>query len=254
MLPLPICFDVHMNLAWYLGLPAATWLMYLTDHVLDTVRNPEPISERHEFVRTYLKHILVLMLMLAIGCVYLVYTYYTVILFLTGFTILLFCSLYFLLTSIKNETFKYFYNKELMVACVYATALYLSIGLSQQTMGSWLLFYISLILITYLNLLLISIIELPEDKANHQFSWVVVIGKQRAEKLFYILSSATALLNLVLVVIHSEPQRYLALSYLVMALLHLLLFVKTNRSPETIAYRKVSETIFWIPLFIYFFI
>ena len=103
MLPLPICFNVHLNIAWYLGLPAATWLMYLSDHVMDTLRNPQPISDRHEFVRTYLKQILMLMVMLLLGCFYLVYTYYTIVLFFTASIIVFFCLMYLMLTSIKNK-------------------------------------------------------------------------------------------------------------------------------------------------------
>ncbi len=247
MLPLPLCFGVHVNMGWYLGLPAATWLVYLSDHVLDTLRNPDLQTDRHLFVRTYQPHIYVLMGLLLCFCGYLAYSYYTVVLFLTAFTLILFCGCYFLLTSIKNERFHYFYNKELMVATVYATALYLAIGLSQHGFGYWLLFYFALLLITYLNLLMISIIELPEDVAHHQFSWVVIIGRKRATNLFKMIIAITLLFCLSLAVLCTGHLRTLSFTYAIMALAHWFIFKYAGGLTQNEAYRKWSEVVFWLP-------
>lgn len=251
MLPLPLCFGIHVNMGWYLGLPAATWLVYLSDHVLDTLRNPDLQTDRHLFVRTYQNHIYVLMVLLLCLCGYLAYSYYTVVLSLTAFTLILFCSIYFLLTSIKNERFHYFYNKELMVATVYATALYLTIGLSQQGFGYWLLFYVALLFITYLNLLMLSIIELPEDVAHHQFSWVVMIGRKRATVLFNTLISITVLFCVSLAMVCDGNLRGLAITYALMALAHWFLFKYAAGLTQHEAYRKWSEMVFWLPGVLY---
>ena len=252
MLPLPLCFGVHVNMGWYIGLPSATWLVYLADHVIDTKRNPELESDRHLFVRRYQHHIFTLMALLLCLCGYLAYTFYTVVLFLTAFTLILFCVVYFVLTSIKNEHFHYFYNKELLVATVYATALYLAIGLSQQGFGIWLLFYAALLLITYLNLLMISIIELPEDVAHHQFSWVVIIGKKRATILFTILTSITVLFCVTLAIVTNGNLRGLAFTYALMALAHCFIYRYAYRLTTNEAYRKWGEVVFWLPGFLWF--
>jgi 1,4-dihydroxy-2-naphthoate octaprenyltransferase len=251
MLPLPLCFEVNVNLAWYLGLPAATWLIYLSDHVLDSLRNPDLESDRHVFVRTYQTQIYILMAVLLFLCGYLSYAYYNVVLFLTAFTLLLFCTVYFLLTSITNPRFRYFYNKELMVATVYATALYLSIGLSQHGFGAWLLYFIALLLITYLNLLTISIIERPDDVAHHQFSWVVVIGKKRAVILLKALISFTILFCIFLMTTYGGSLRILAFTYALMALAHGIIFVYASKLLAHEAYRKWSEVSFWLPIIVY---
>jgi hypothetical protein len=251
MLPLPLCFGVHVGMGWYLGLPAATWLVYLADHVIDTKRNPELESDRHLFVRRYQHQIYILMALLLCLCGYLAYTFYTVVLFLTAFTLILFCAVYFVLTSIKNEHFHYFYNKELLVATIYATALYLAIGLSQQGFSIWLLFYFTLLLITYLNLLMISIIELPEDVAHHQFSWVVIIGKKRATILFTILTSITVLFCIALTMVSNGNLRGLAFTYALMALAHWFIFRYADRLTANEAYRKWSEVVFWLPGFLW---
>jgi hypothetical protein len=247
MLPLPLCFDVHVNMGWYLGLPAATWLIYLADHLIDGFRNPELESDRHVFVKTYSLQIYILMGALLVLCCYLALTYYNVVLFLTAFTLVLFCAMYFILTSITSERFRFFYNKELMVATVYATALYLAIGLSQHGFGNWLPYYIALLLITYLNLLTISIIERPDDIAHHQFSWAVVIGKKRATLLLKILIGFTVLFCVFLMTSYSGPLRLLAFCYALMALAHWVIFVYAPKLLVNEGYRKWSEIVFWLP-------
>jgi hypothetical protein len=251
MLPLPLCFGVHVNMGWYIGLPAATWLVYLADHVMDARNNKELEDGRHLFVRNYLSHIYVVMGALLLLCVYLVYSYYNLVLFLTAFVLVLFCALYFLLASIKKEKFHYFYNKELMVATIYATALYLAIGLSQHGFDYWLLFYFALLLIAYLNLLMISIIEMPDDIAHHQFSWVVVIGKKRAVILFIILIVTTVMLCVFLITECNGNLRLLAFTYALMTLVHWIIFVNANRLMVNEGYRKWGEVIFWLPGILY---
>jgi hypothetical protein len=187
-------------------------------------------------------------------CCYLAFDYYNIVLFLTAFTLILFCCIYFLLTSITNERFRFFYNKELMVATVYATALYLAIGLSQHGFDKWLLYYIVLLLITYINLLTISIIERPDDVAHHQFSWVVVIGKKRAIVLLKLLITLTVTMSLILITVHQGPLRLLAFCYAMMALVHWIIFVYASKLLAHEAYRKWSEIVFWIPGLIYFFL
>jgi hypothetical protein len=251
MLPLPLCFNVNVNIAWYLGLPAATWLVYLTDHVLDTIRNPDVASERHVFVRTYRTQICILMGALLVLCTYLAYTYYNVVLFLSAFILILFCILYFFLTSLTTERLRFFYNKELMVATIYASSLYLAIGLSQHGFGNWLPYYIALLLITYINLLTTSIIEQPEDMAHHQFSWVVVIGRKRAVILLKILITGTVLLCVYLLTEYGGALRLLAFVYALMALAHWVIFTNVARLAAHEGYRKWSEVVFWLPLWVY---
>jgi hypothetical protein len=238
-------------MGWYLGLPAATWLIYLADHQLDTFRNPHITTDRHVFVQTYQTKIFILMAILLVLCSYLIYSYYNVVLFLTAFTLLLFCIVYFFLTSIRNQQFRFFYNKELMVATIYATALYLALGLSQHGFGNWLPYYIALLLITYLNLLTISIIELPDDAAHHQFSWVVIIGKKRAALLLKILITLTVLLCIALAVLNQGNLRGLAMIYAAMALSHWFIFASASRMMLHQSYRKWSEVVFWLPGLLY---
>ncbi len=253
MLPLPVCFNVHVSAGWYIGLPAATWLIYLADHLMD-IQNEKLETPRHVFIRTYKNQITILIGLLLALCIYTGYTYYTVTLFLTGFVLVLFCGLYFALTLIKNDWFRFFYNKELMVAIIYATALYLEIGLSLQNINTWLLYYIALISITYLNLLTISIIELPEDLTHQQFSWVVIIGKKRATVLFYFILTATIILCGYAALVSPFPLSALGYTYMFMAITHWFIYRYAPRLMHHRAYRKWSEITFWLPGILYLFI
>lgn len=250
MMPLSLCFGLKMSAAWWLGLPAATWMVYLMDHLADVYRNPELRSARHLFVWTYRKQLLTIVALLSGLCTYLLITEPQPILLLSAVTVGLFCAMYFALTFIRNPRFRFFYNKELLVSCIYATALYLPVGLSQQNIGTWLLYYLLLVGIAYLNLLMISILELETDKAQHQFSWVIVIGARRATRVFYGIVAVAGGLSMFLVLTQSGALQKLAGSYGLMVLLHAVLFRLARMT--SLAYRPLSELIFWIPAWIRF--
>lgn len=251
MLPLPICFHVHLSLGWYIGLPAATWLVYLSDHLLDAMRNPELVSPRHSFIRAYANQIKIVIGALCLLCIYLAITDYSIVLFLTAFTTGLFCVLYFLLTNLRNTTFSYFYNKELLVACIYATAIYMAIGLSQQALGHWFLYYISLLSIAYINLLFESIIEQQKDIEQRQFSWVLIIGERRSKIVFYAVSIFTLFICIGLSITETGLLQWLALTYTCMTMAHIVLFVCAFKLLQNELYRKLGEMIFWLPLLVY---
>lgn len=248
MLPMAYCFGIHPGMAWILGLPAATWLVYLLDHVLDSVSNPDAISERHQFVRNYMWQIVGLIVALLGLCLYLLFSFYSPVLFVSAITISFFCVLFFVLTGIKNQSFRYFYNKELMVACVYASALYLPVGLIHPHNWIWPLFFACLLLNTYLSLLMMSVIDLPVDSQHHQFSWVMMIGSKRATRLFFMLLTTTTILCLYLVFTTDDCLRNLAISYLLMTLAHGVLFRYHKQVGDI---RKWSEIIFWLPALVW---
>ena len=248
MLPLPYCFGFHPGIGWLLGLPAASWLVYLLDHILDSIRNPEVKSERHLFVRNNLKHMIAICLALLSLCVYLLFSFYSITLLATALTLSFFCCLYFILTGIQNPFFRYFYNKELMVACVYTSALYLPIGLGNPLQLVWVGYFASLLLISYLNLLIMSIIDLPADTRQQQFSWVMMIGRTRAIRLFGVLATATLGLSLFLCVSNTGSLSLLAACYAAMTASHALLFQYQHKFTDI---RKWSEAIFWLPLLVW---
>ncbi len=251
MLPLPYCFGFHPGIGWLLGLPAASWLVYLLDHILDGIRNPDITTERHLFIRNNMRQMVVLTIALFVFCLYLLFTFYSPTLLATAGTLSFFCCLYFILTSIRNSMFMYFYNKELMVACVYASALYLPVGLGHPYSFLWMGYFTSLLLITYLNLLMMSIIDLPLDAEQHQFSWVMMIGRKRALRLFNILLVATLGLCVYLMLSTTGNLRLLAGCYALMVLAHGFLFRAQNRIADV---RKWSELIFCLPVLVLLFL
>jgi hypothetical protein len=253
-LVLPHCFSFNSNLGWYVGLPGATWLIYLIDHLVDVKRNPKTYSPRHAFIRQYFFHVIITCAVLALLCCWLAYTFYNLSLLITACTTLMFCLIYFLLTQIKYEWLSYLYNKELLVASIYATAMYMPVGLGNQGNWYWLFFYLIFIGLAYCNLLMLSIIEQPTDVAQRQFSWVLIIGKNRAVVLFKAIIMITSLLCILVILQSRGLQQHLGLCYLIMAWLHYILFAYAPTLQPNETYRKLSEMIFWLPAIVWIFI
>lgn len=249
MLPLPHLFNVNLPLIWYVGLPLATWAAYLSDHLADnTKNNNSSLTPRHQFIRTYKKNIIILIGCIAMVLLSLLISHFDVAVVTGGIIMSSFCLVYLFITSRKNIMLRWLYNKELFVAFIYSTALYIVIGLHQPDYKSWLPYYFIFLLIVYLNLLMVSIIELEEDRKNGQFSWTVVIGENRAKAFLYILVSGILVLIAVTAIIGNKDLIPLLMAYGLMTILHVIIFRNNDKLKANRLYRKLSEMIFWLPV------
>ncbi len=245
MLPLPACFDLVLPPSWYICLPACTWLVYLTDHLIDSYRNPFISTPRHEFIRKYKNSILRLIILLMILSVYVVSKWPDSRIMITGITTGIFATVYLILAWIPNKLVSFFYNKELFVAITYATGIYLATGLSQPLHVLWLPAYLLFLTNVFINLLMVSIIEYKQERG---FSWIQMIGVKRAERLFYILCLLTLFVALFLSTSAAGNLRLLLFTYSLMPVIHLLIYLKREKLFPNEKYRKLGEIIFWIPI------
>lgn len=236
---------------WYVALPAGTWAIYLTDHWLDVYQNPTIDQPRHVFIKQYQTQIALLIALLASLSIYLLVSYLPITFWLTA-GVLGICSLvYFGLSHSTFAALKYYYNKELVVAFIYSTALYLPIGLQQPNWFPWFAFYGLQLVVAYLNLLMISIIEMPSDSRSGQFSWVQMIGSRRATRFFDALTMIAIGSAVVLAILTAPPLRQLALVLASMALFHFGIFRYQSSLQFNETYRKLGEVIFWLPALVY---
>jgi hypothetical protein len=53
MLPLYFQINVKPTLAWFFILPSSVWLIYFFDHLLDSMKSVNIISERHIFIQKH---------------------------------------------------------------------------------------------------------------------------------------------------------------------------------------------------------
>ncbi|MCU0442102.1 MAG: hypothetical protein MUE96_06865 [Bacteroidia bacterium] len=251
LLPLPLCFGVPIPLAWYVALPAGTWAIYLADHWLDMRQNAALNQPRHVFIKQYQTEIAVLILLLVGFCAYTLVSFLHLTFWITAMVLASCSLLYFVLSHLLVRSFQYYYNKELVVACIYATALYLPIGLQQNQWLPWVAYFALQLLLAYVNLLMVSIIEMPADYRSKQFSWVQLIGAKRATRFFHVLTIVALVSAVALAATNSFALQQLALVYGVMALLHWIVFRYQHALQANESYRKLCELIFWLPAIIW---
>lgn len=246
-----LVLQIPLTVAYVVGLPLAAWIIYLTDHVLDVYKNVQTqLSSRHEFVRKHYNYILGLLLLLIATCSFLLFAAQSQQLFFGAISIALLCAAYLVLTFTAPAQWQWLYNKELLVAFVYSAALWIyPVMLFGITTTITWGFFIGCAA-AYVNLLMLSIMEQKEDLRQNRFSWVIILGRQRAIHLYNILT-ITSLFISATAAIHVGQFDFTVLMscYATNILLHYLLSTKFNSmNHQTI--RIISELLFWLPIII----
>lgn len=251
MLPLPYVFGFDPGPGWYLGLPLATWFIYLADHLADNRFNPYVITERHQFIRDNENQVFKLLIGIGVLLAMVLYYYFNMALFLSGMITGMLCILYFALNRIRHPFFHLIYNKELVVAIVYATGFYSMAGMYLPLLHPWLVYYLLLIGLVYQNILMISILELKTDRLNRQFSWALAMGERFSNKMFIVISLICLLLIVGAYIAFPQLNPILLYSYLTIWFAQVILFNWLSPRMQESMFRKISEMIFWIPLLFY---
>ncbi|MFA6260746.1 MAG: hypothetical protein WC760_04715 [Bacteroidia bacterium] len=251
MLPLPYVFGFEPGPGWYLGLPLATWFIYLADHLADNLFNPYVITERHQFIRDNRNQVLNLLMGIGVLLVIILYYYFDLALFLSGIITGMLCVLYFTLNRIRHPFFHLIYNKELVVAIVYATGFYAIAGMYLPLLHPWLVYYLLLIGLVYQNILMISILEIKTDRNNKQFSWASAMGERFSNKMFVVISLICLLLMIAAYITFPQLNPLLLYGYLTIWFAQVILFNWLAHRMHEGTFRKISEMIFWIPLLFY---
>jgi hypothetical protein len=258
MLPLPKLLAITLPTSWYVSLPLGTWFIYLADHVLDVTRKKQAYpSPRHQFIKRNLKSIITLMLCISVVMGWYVLHPFSYLLFTVGCTLAVCVAIHLIIVRINPTQPLWYNNKELAIAIIYAAGMYLApiLLLHQQNKSITFPIYCALLLATiaFINLLLISIIELQWDEEMDNTSLVRVLGLEYSKSLFLSLQLICTLSITVLLFLAPTAYAPMLLSYLMISLGHLFIYTKRATLNHNLAYRKLSEALFWLPFMAYFF-
>ena len=169
MICLPICFDISMPQIWYLALPLSTWAIYLADHLIDVYRNKNDYpTPRHQFIKKYFRQIILLVILISIIDAFVLIKEFNLLMFLSGIPLLLLVILHFILVRINPQIKSLINNKEFAVSGIYASGIYLSplfvLYADGKDVIALVICFLIFFGITFINLLMISIIEFDYDK------------------------------------------------------------------------------------------
>jgi hypothetical protein len=259
MLPLPALLHISLPISWYITLPLGTWMIYLADHLLDVKRKKQEYpSPRHQFIKRNQRPIIAVIVCISVVIAWQVLHPFSVLLFTVGFILTIIVALHLFIVRINPTQQLWFNNKELAIALIYATGIYAApIVLLYQHDTSILLPMCCALLLAinaFVNLLMASMIELKWDEEMDNTSLVRLIGIKSSVVLFYCLLLLSVLGVLCLSLLGSTPYMPMLISYLAITLGHLFIYIKKESLIDYLAYRKLSEALFWLPAIAYCFL
>jgi hypothetical protein len=251
LIAISIVLKIPLTVAYSVGLPLATWIIYLTDHILDIHKNTHTrLSERHEFIRKHYNLILGLLLLLISISTYLLLASQSQHLLFGALSIAILCLAYLGLTFIAPSQWQWLYNKELLVAFVYSASLWIYPAMLLGIVPKIAWGFIIVLITAYINLLMLSIMEQKDDVKQNRFSWVIILGRQRAVLLFNLLViTSVALASYAIVKVWEHEFTWFIITYIFVIFVHYALFKQINNKPHRVI-RLVSEVLFGLPFWI----
>ena len=177
---------------------------------------------------------------------------------ITGIALLSIVILHFIIVRINPLNKMLINNKEFAVASIYAIGIYLAPLLvlfeNDNNILVPIISFLIFLTLAFINLLMVSIIEIDNDKKMGNSSWVIAISQTRAQNILYGLFIWIFFVIIFTFPFADDKIKFLLLTYQIIALGHFIIFSFRKNLLYYLAYRKLSEILFWVPALVYFFI
>ena len=182
--------DVDADIWWYIILALSVWVMYTADHILDAWRGKSTSTiMRHLFHYTHRYMIIPVWIILALSSIFLsLFVLENEIIFL-GLALGLCIIFYFAVIYFNRESRPYFLQKELFIAIVYITGIWLAPVVWHSGLPGIIIMIIviNLILLGWAEGIVISWFEFEEDTADNHVSFTVLFGKKNTLRFTILL-------------------------------------------------------------------
>ena len=185
-----LLLDVDADIWWYLILALSVWVMYTADHILDAWRGKKTSTIlRHKFHYTYRQVIIPIWIIVAIANVIICLIKLENEIIFHGLALGLCIMIYFAVIYFNRENHPYFLQKELFIAIIYITGIWLApmvwhSGLPDNII---MIIVVNLILLAWAEGIIISWFEIDEDIADNHVSFTVLFGKKNTLKFTILL-------------------------------------------------------------------
>lgn len=232
-------------------------MIYLADHVVDVTRKKDEYpSPRHQFIKRNLRLIIAVMVCISVVIGWQVLHPFSILLFTVGCILAVMVAIHLLIVQLNPTKQSWYNNKELAIALIYGAGIYTApiVLLNQQQSPILIPVGCAALLaaIAFINLLMASIIELKWDEEMDNTSLVRVMGLKKSILLFYALMGACTLTIIFLWVHAPASYKPMLVTYLAMIGGHWLIYSRRTQLMRYLAYRKVSEALFWLPIIAFF--
>ncbi len=247
--------NASMPTAWWFVLAVAVWIIYTSDHIIDSFSKKETsLIYRHKIHYVFKNRFIAIGILLGIPALVLSFVYLDektlVAGTILGFTVII----YLMAIVISSKKFKYFF-KEIFVALIYVAGIWLSPLINSQyiDIASTTALLIVFIILVIAEELTAAIYESELDKADNQPSFCVQYGIRTTRKIVFIALSIALAISMYFIVTLNIPQRrYFFVIIVVMDILLTVLLLFQKYFKKNQRYRIFGETVFWLPAIIAF--
>lgn len=237
--------DVPWVASVCLGL--SVWSVYTFDHLIDAMRIVhKPSTLRHGYHQRNFRVLFVsLCVFVVLGAV--LSMRLPQITFIYGVGLVGIVGIYFVIVYFYHR----FYLKEILVAIVYSTGVFLGpVSLSSMKLPvlGWSL-YVQLLLIAVMNLTLFSLLEYESDKEDGHNSLALRFGRKNTERSIrwiYGVLLVTQIASLMWFCQSLEDLMF-QLSFVVMGLVLMFILIKRESFRSNSMYRLLGDAIFFLP-------
>ncbi|HEY9113219.1 MAG TPA: hypothetical protein VIN10_00880 [Bacteroidales bacterium] len=249
-------FAVHLlgvdaQPAWWFVLPSAVWVIYTSDHLIDSLsKKNQATIDRHLFHFQNRKILSVLIIIIGSASATVGFLHLDKLIIQGGIALSVLVLLYFLAIPLLKKKFKFIFQKELLIAFVYTAGIFLAPLVWYGTMPGFttILLVTNIFFLALVETIMNSFFDFEKDKADGHTSFTTQFGKRKTEATIYFVLFALFFLNSILFFFQTEPLLFMGLLLeIVMIFLLMTIMIFTKYFQKNSRYRWVGEGVFWIP-------
>lgn len=244
-------FGHALNLVELFSLSLIVWLIYTTDHLLDSIKGKKVVGKRYEFHQRNKKILIPIVILASIVLLFLLFKMNFILLIIGAFV---FCGVvfHFLYVHLKSNQQKKVYPKEWIVALIYTLGVSLpSLRMLVRQFSKYeIIIFLLIFLSALINLLLLSYLEAEEDKVQSTNSIVMRLGLKKVKTL--ILAVFSLFLLILLVAFTQGIEVNILLVFLMIGLSYFFIFKKRKYVKKEERHRLLIDAILMLPFILFF--
>ena len=249
--------DVSPNAWWWIILPMSVWTIYSVDHLFDgyKLRSKGKI-ERHNYYFRNRFILIPIIVLLSFSSLVLSFLYLETRIIIGGLILGLLCTVYFLIINFTRITFRRTVPKELVIAFIYATGIFLAPfvwGIDTINPTSVFVFII-IGLLAFSEGVMISYFDFDLDLADGHSSFTTSFGRNQTRRFLLVLHLIIEI-SLLIALFKSEINLFF-ICFILLLIMNFILAMLTMVTPGRyiLKYHKlIGESVFLLPAILWFF-
>jgi len=247
--------DVSPNYRWWPVLALSVWIVYTTDHLLDSFsRKNRALIHRHKLHYRYRHVFIAAIAVSSVVVLSLVWIFLDKKILTGGLIIGMGAIIYLILVRMENRK-NFSFQKEFFISLFYTAGIWLAPlvwnnnPLSTSVCGIIFVF----ILLVWIEGLIVAIYENDMDTQDKQISFVTKFGISKSRIFIKILFGLTAVFSLILLLLTNSITEFSAVFIeLFMAAALFSIYHFQNYFQHHELYKTLGEMVFWFPGILWF--